>query len=94
LPTNYIGGPLNNTLTIPHQTFSSMGIDIGPYGFSKYVFRLDNTEQTVTVLFVTPGAAAPIPEPPTWALMLSSLGFLELMTRRRRRRQSTVVAPA
>lgn len=64
------------------------GVAAGSYDFSVFARGVDAVElDSITVTGSGPGPGpAPIPEPGTYALMLSGLGALAWMTRRRRGR--------
>jgi hypothetical protein len=79
LPTNYSGGPLDNTLTIANRTFSSMGIVLG-----SYTYTITGSGDEVIVRFVT---AVGVPEPSTLALFgIAGAMLIGLRVRPRDRR--------
>lgn len=77
VPSGYVSGSaLNATTTFSNATFASLGLTVGTYVFSA-------PHDTITVNIETPAAAA-LPEPATWAMMLLGFGGIGFAVRRKR----------
>ena len=74
LPLNYVSGTaLSGSSTFNNTTISGLGLTAG-----AYVFRSSSDTLTININ----GAAAAVPEPATWALMLIGFGGIGYAMRR------------